>query len=176
MATIPTNPTPIPATASSRRPLAGGATILILLILIVLGSAMGLKGTNSSSGSSWISWLTGPHAPPLCGDSLALDTLQPHRPEDFSKSDLSLVDFAPASKDKVCLGTLVSIPSHWTVWDAQFLDPDAKKDGCVAWFEYWGIDKIYGPYYANQTLAFSDMPGKWRIASNCTIRYHQEGG
>jgi hypothetical protein len=149
--------------------------VFLALIVLVLGLVIGSRGATSS-GSSWISWLTGPPAPTLCGDSLALDIQQPQRPEDFSKSTKTYVDFAPASKDKICLGTLVSIPTKWSTWDKQFLDPDAKKDGCVVWFQYWGDDTVYGPYYAGQIKAFNNMPGQWRMASNCTIRYYQEGG
>jgi len=136
--------------------------ICILFILYALGRTVLPRMSQNTQSSA---------VPPLCTDSLQLDM---QGVNDYSKKTLSYVDIPPGANDKVCFGPLVSIP-HWSVWDVQFLDLNAEKDACVAWFQYWGIDRIYGPIHWNQTIGWDNMPGKWRIASNCTIRYYQRG-
>lgn len=131
---------------------------------------MGSKGTDIAS-SNWISNLFSAPKPPQlrCGNWLQLDA---QHAGDHSKETGEYVNINPGSEKELCWSTWISIP-HWDAWDARFVDKNAAKDGCVAWFEYEGIDRVYGPFLGNRSLAFSNMPGRWRLGTNCQIIYYQ---
>ena len=136
--------------------------ICILFILYAFGRAILPRLAQNSQA---------PAVPRLCDNALELDM---QGVNDYSKKTMSYVDIPPGSNEKLCFGSLVSIP-RWSVWDGQFTDPDADKHGCIAWVQYWGIDRTYGPFRQNQSIGLSNMPGKWRIATNCIVRYYQQG-
>lgn len=173
MATTPTPPV-VPPTASSRS-LSGFTIPIAALILLALALVMGSRGTDFSSSSSLTSWLSPstPQPQGRCEDSFAQDDEKKY---DFSQSLKDRVHVNPGSVTKLCYGSLVSIPGdRWKAWGAQFAPPVGQKERCVAYFLYVYPDhsvKLIGPSYG-PGMAFSDMSGLWRIATNCPIEYYR---
>lgn len=171
--TTPAHPTaPTPVTASSR-PFKGKMVVIPILIIAAWVAVAGLRRAvlhfhqSPRSFSSTVQLV-----PPmdLCPGTIQLDaTAENDRSADVKPYEV----FLPGSTTKVCFGSWASIPPNWGVWGAEFTNPDPVKDGCVAWLHYQGINRIYGPFTGTQNIALSNMPGKWRIASNCPVMYYK---
>ena len=68
-----------------------------------------------------------------------------------------------------CFEESIYAPSDWSRWGKMFFPggPD-----CQAWFWFFGSERPIGPYGPNDLPEFPvGPPTKWRISTNCTIRY-----
>ena len=143
----------------------GIGSLIVLACLIALAFVL-FRGVGPKLGPTLTS---GAHATPLvCGDAWQRDS---QKLGDHSQETTAYFDVAPT---KNCFGEWISIPP-WKAWGKQFTDINAAKDGCLIWFQYWGRDRVFGPYGPNEIPEFNDYPGKWRISTNCTLRYYQKG-
>ncbi len=97
--------------------------------------------------------------------------LDANHAEDHSKDSMDkpvYVNPGPGSQQNLCWSSWVTWPLYKS-WDVKFTDPNAARDGCIAWLEYEGIDRVYGPFRGTQTVGLSNMPARFRIATNCQI-------
>jgi hypothetical protein len=97
---------------------------------------------------------------------------------DFSKKTSDTPAFIdPGSGTELCFGAWVTIPDKLNGhnWDVLFADPNATRDGCVAWLEYPGVEKIYGAYQGDREIGEDNRPLRWRVATNCRIGIYPRG-
>jgi hypothetical protein len=74
-------------------------------------------------------------------------------------------------------------PDGWRNWGKEFVGPDIS--GCRAWFNFFNANAgtWLGPYDENHLPEFTNPPAiswdyprtKWRVATNCTLRYFRRG-
>ena len=102
--------------------------------------------------------------PSVCKDSWAREAkdIGNH----LEEADLEFFDITPSPG---CFEQWNRMPRNWSRWGFQFMDSNPK---CFVWFWYYGSEKPIGPYYQNN---LPDLPvgslTKWRVYTNCTIRY-----
>ncbi|HUC02190.1 MAG TPA: hypothetical protein VMA75_04835 [Candidatus Paceibacterota bacterium] len=164
-------PTPHAPTPKKRWPTWAVFLIAFFVLSVVLRMMVVIKDAtqgDSSTGSAATLHFSPPSA--LCPGTIDLDA---GAKNNHAADPKPYADIDPGSKTEVCFGSWVSIPPNWGVWDAEFTNPDPVKDGCIAWLHYQGIDRIIGPFRGTQDIALSNMPARWRIASNCQIVYYK---
>jgi hypothetical protein len=136
-----------------------------LCIVLIAGSAIrscssSLQGT-APQGSTNLGAVTTP-APDICADSSQRDS---QGVGNHLNEHIEYFDVAPTSD---CFGEWIYIPSEWYQYRITFMHNTPE---CRASFWFFGHAPI-GPFAQNSLPdhIVSD-PTKWRVSTNCTVRY-----
>ena len=134
------------------------------------------SGPISNGPINW-SWPGQTLAPPDIGlNCPGVEDLDKNHAEDHSRDDMDQPVYiktvpAPGSEKALCWSARVTLPPYQAEWHPKFLDPNQVKGGCLAYVQYQGISRIYGPYRGTVDIGESNMPhNDWfRVATNCSI-------
>ncbi len=172
----PTTPAPAPQTV---RPTRNGTSdprkLLLLLFFGIVGNLFLIAivqivhrmeaSARSASATNNVSQSAAAPTPTLpCQDAWQREAqgLGDHRDQTIDHFD---VGPTPAG----CFEEWIYVPSNWSRWGKTFFPggPD-----CQVWFWFFGSERPIGPYSPNDLPDFPvGPPTKWRISTNCTIRY-----
>ena len=184
-ATVPNTPPP-PAPTPKKKHGVGYWIMATLVWAILIGaiSVVGFalkhcifaSGPISNGPINW-SWPGQTLAPPDIGlNCPGVEDLDKNHAEDHSRDDMDQPVYiktvpAPGSEKALCWSARVTLPPYQAEWHPKFLDPNQVKGGCLAYVQYQGISRIYGPYRGTVDIGESNMPhNDWfRVATNCSI-------
>lgn len=103
-----------------------------------------------------------------------------HRKETISYFDVEPTPVSPIN-DLPQWSEWIYTPDDWSNWGKEFRGEDVSQ--CQAWFTFFNSGRWYGPFDQNHLPEFTNPPAiswsypktKWRVATNCTLRYFQRG-
>lgn len=160
-----------------------GIAVVVALILLVwwMRPTIGKLSINSITDNT-------SHEPYVGGDPIVRQDAWERESQgigDYRKVDTDHFDVDPTPISKVNGlpegSEYIYHPDGWTDWGKEFIGPDISK--CAAWFNFYNSGKWLGPYDQNHLPEFTNPPAinwnypipKWRVATNCTLRYFQRG-